>query len=137
MSTDAPRADRLIGAALLAVGVYLLALSIFQLLAPGAFFDAIGPFGDRNDHYIRDGASFGLALAVLALVAAWAGSWRLPALVTLVVHFTVHAANHLADIGEADPGWVGPADFAALALAAAALAGLLAIAWRRERGGAG
>lgn len=125
--------DRLIGAALGLVGIYLFAVSLFQLASPGAFFDQIGPFGTRNDHYTRDTATFGLALAVLALVAVRVRSWRMPALVVLVVQFTLHAANHLADIDEADPYWIGPADFAGLAVASIGLASLLTLLWRDSR----
>lgn len=127
--------DRLIGGALLLVGIYLLGISVLQLAAPGVFFTEIGPFGSRNDHYIRDGATFGLALALLALVAVRVRSWRLPALLILAAQFTLHAANHLADISEADPEWLGPADFVALALVAALTLALLARAPREERGG--
>lgn len=113
-------------AAFLALGVVQLALGLFQVVAPGAFFDTLGPFGERNDHYIRDAASWELALAAAAFVAANRPSWRVPVLAIAAVHYALHAVNHLVDIGESDPGWVGPVDFVALAVGAAALVAL----WR-------
>jgi hypothetical protein len=49
-----------------------------------------------------------------------------------LVHFALHALNHLADLSAADPAWVGPADLVSLTVAAAALAWL----WTRLRRGA-
>ena len=119
-------------AALLALGVLQLALGLFQVVAPGAFFDTLGPFGERNDHYIRDAASWELALAAVAFVAANRPSWRVPVLAIAAVHYALHAVNHLVDIGESDPGWVGPVDFVALAVGAAALVALWRYASRQQ-----
>ena len=53
-----------------ALAAYHLALGLLMVVAPKVFFEQIGPFGVRNDHYIRDVATFylafgaGLALAV-------------------------------------------------------------------------
>jgi hypothetical protein len=45
-----------------------------------------------------------------------------------LVQYTLHSLNHLIDIGESDPGWIGPADFVSLTLGALLLAWML----RRE-----
>jgi hypothetical protein len=124
------RTRRALPALLLALGISQLALGLWMAIAPGSFYDALGPFGDRNDHYLGDVATFYLALGVVALVAARRASWRLPVLAFGAIQYTFHAINHLIDIGEADPGWVGPFDFAALALSAAGLAWLAEVARR-------
>jgi hypothetical protein len=41
------------------------------------------------------------------------------------VQYALHSVNHLIDVGEADPGWLGPANLVALALATALLAWML------------
>jgi hypothetical protein len=121
--------DSLLRAGLLALGLYQLALGLFMILAPGTFFTEVGPFGPRNDHYIRDNATWELALAAAALVAVARLSWRVPVLAIAAVHYALHAVNHLVDVGEATPAWVGVADLVLLALGA----GLLAVLWRRAR----
>jgi hypothetical protein len=122
----------LVGVGLGAFALYNLALSLFMVVAPGAFFELIGPFGERNDHYTRDNATFGLALGVAALIAVRVRSWRLPVLAVLAVQFALHAVNHLVDISAAQPQVVGPVDFALLTLGAI-LAVLLAVRARREQ----
>jgi hypothetical protein len=47
-------------------------------LVPGFFYDVIGPFGPRNDHYMGDLATWYLTLGAFVLVAV-----RRPALVLL------------------------------------------------------
>ena len=116
---------------LAAFAVSNLALGLFMVAAPGAFYELIGPFGERNDHYTRDNATFGVALGAAALLAVRLRPWRLPVLVILAVQFSLHAANHLVDIGAARPEVVGPIDFALIALGAG-LATFLAVRARRE-----
>jgi hypothetical protein len=94
-------------------------------LAPGFFHDQIGPFGPRNDHYMADVATFYLALGATMLVAVRRPSWRVPVLAFALIQYTLHALNHLIDIGESDPGWIGPADFVSLTLGAVLLAWML------------
>jgi hypothetical protein len=124
--TEAPRLD-LVGAGLLAFGVYQIAIGLFMAVAPGTFFEELAAFGVRNDHYIRDLATFELPLGVVFLVAVFRPGWRVPALAFGVLHFALHSVSHLVDIGEADPEWLGPSVFVALAVATAILGWLL---WR-------
>jgi len=112
------------------LGVSQLALGLWMAISPGSFYDALGPFGDRNDHYLADVATFCLALGAVALVAARRPAWRLPVLAFAAIQYTLHAVNHLVDIGEGDPAWIGPFDFVTLALTAAGLAWLAEVARR-------
>jgi len=120
-----------VGVTLAVIGIYLVGLSIFMLIAPGTFFDEIAPIGVRNDHYIRDGATFQLALGILALIAASRRDVRLVAVVVIGVQFSLHALNHLVDIDEAHLRWLGTANLIGLA------SGALVAGWlfRQVRGG--
>ena len=110
---------------LIVFAVTQLVLGLLLWLGPGFFYDEIGPFGPRNDHYMADVATFYLALGAVSLAAVRRVSWRVPVLTLALVQYALHALNHLIDIGESDPGWVGPADFASLALAAVLVAWML------------
>jgi hypothetical protein len=101
---------------LIAFALGQLLLGLLLWLAPGFFFDEIGPYPPRNDHYMADLATFYLALGAVALVAVRRPSWRVPVLAFALVHYALHSLNHLIDIGEADPSWLGPANFASLLL---------------------
>jgi hypothetical protein len=119
-------------AILLVFGVSQLALALWMIVSPGSFFDSIAGFGAENDHYIRDNATFPLAIGVGLLVAAGRPSWRFPVLLISAVWYLAHSVNHLVDIGESDPGWVGPADFVVILLTGVALLGLALIAARAD-----
>jgi hypothetical protein len=93
-----------------------LVLGALLWLTPGFFFDEIGPYGMRNDHYMGDLATWYLALGGVALVAVRNPSWRLPVLVLAFIQYALHSFNHLLDVGEADPEWLGPANLASLVL---------------------
>jgi hypothetical protein len=110
---------------LIVFAVGQLALGLGLWLAPGFFYDEIGPYGPRNDHYMADLATFYLALGAVALVAVRRASWRVPVLAFALIQYALHSLNHLIDIGEADPSWLGPADFAALTLGAVLLGWML------------
>jgi hypothetical protein len=110
---------------LIAFGLTQLLLGLLLWLFPEFFYDEIGPFGARNDHYMGDVATFYLALGAVTLVAVRRESWRVPVLALALVQYTLHALNHLIDIGESDPSWIGPADFASLVLGAALVAWML------------
>jgi hypothetical protein len=110
---------------LIAFALGQLLLGLLLWLAPGFFFDEIGPYPPRNDHYMADLATFYLALGAVTLVAVRRPSWRVPVLAFAVVHYALHSLNHLIDIGEADPSWLGPANFASLLLTALLLGWML------------
>jgi hypothetical protein len=124
---DAPGA---VVAGLVAFAAVQFALAIFMALAPHEFYDAIGPFGARNDHYVRDVATYNAALGAGLAIAVRRPSWRVPVLAITMVQFALHSVNHLLDIGDAHPAWVGYFDFFALAAAVLQLAWLLRMAAR-------
>ena len=110
-------------------------LGAWQLIAPGSFFDAIGPFGSSNAHYTRDVGTFTLALGVgFALAYRWP-AWRAGVVGYAFLQYLFHAINHLADIGKAHPKRMGPIDFALIGGTAAVLAWTLRQVLR-ERGAA-
>ena len=107
---------------LIAFGVAQLVLGALLWLTPGFFYDDVGPYPPRNDHYMGDLATFYLALGAAALVAVRRERWRIPVLAIALIQYVLHSVNHLLDIGEADPSWYGPANLVALVLASALLA---------------
>jgi hypothetical protein len=108
-----------------------IVLGILLWIAPGFFYDEIGPYGTRNDHYMGDLATWYLALGGVALVSVRRASWRLPVLVLAFAQYALHSFNHLLDVGEADPSWLGPANLVSLGLATALLAWMLQAERRR------
>jgi hypothetical protein len=114
---------------LIVFAVGQLVLGALLWLTPGFFFDEIGPYGVRNDHYMGDLATWYLALGAVALVAVRHASWRLPVLVLAFVQYALHSVNHLIDVSEADPEWLGPANLVSLVLTCV----LLGLMVRSER----
>ena len=113
---------------LIAFAIGQLAIGLGLWLAPGFFHDEIGPYGPRNDHYMADLATFYLALGAVALVAVRRAGWRVPVLAFALIQYVLHSFNHLIDIGESDPSWLGPANFVSLVLTSLLLGWML----RRE-----
>ena len=114
---------------LIVFAVGQLVLGALLWLTPGFFFDEIGPYGVRNDHYMGDLATWYLALGAVALVAVRHAAWRLPVLVLAFVQYALHSVNHLIDVGEAHPEWLGPANLVSLVLTCV----LLGLMVRSER----
>jgi hypothetical protein len=102
-----------------------LLLGALLWLTPGFFFDEIGPYGARNDHYMADLATWYLALGAAAFVAIRRVGWRVPVLAMAFIQYALHSLNHLIDVGDADPGWLGPANFVSLLLATLLLGWML------------
>ncbi len=115
----------MITAGIAAFGATYLGLGIWMAVAPHTFYTALGPFESYNSHYIRDAATFHLALGFGFLLALRNPSWRLPMLAVAAVQFGTHSINHLVDIDSAHPAWVGYFDFFSLAGATLQLAWLL------------
>ncbi|MEE6167416.1 MULTISPECIES: hypothetical protein [unclassified Mycolicibacterium] len=103
-------------------GTYSVLLGLFMLAAPGAFFDTLGAFGVRNDHYIFDNASFELPLGLLMLGALRWPRWQVPTLAFATAHWALHALSHLVDPHHAAGTWVGWLEAAGLVLTTVLLA---------------
>jgi hypothetical protein len=110
---------------LLAFALAQLLLGLLLWLTPGFFFESIGPYGPRNDHYMGDVASWYLAIGAVALVALRREAWRIPVLALAFIQYALHSLNHLVDVDEADPAWLGPANLASLLLTTLLLAWML------------
>jgi hypothetical protein len=115
---------------LVVFGVYLVVIALFGVVAPGTFFEELGRFGPRNDHYIHDVAAFQAPVGALLLLALGRRGWRVPALLVASLQFGLHAVSHVVDLGDAEPKWVGVVEVTSLALGTAVLAWLLLRAWR-------
>lgn len=114
----------------------LVAFAALQLLTgallwltPGFFHDEVGPFGPRNDHYMGDLGTWYLSLGFLVLAAVHRPGWRRPVLALALLQNGLHAFNHLLDVGEADPRWLGPVTLVSVAL----LTGLVALMLNETR----
>lgn len=112
-----PGRSRLVDVILIVFGVYSVALGVFMLFWPGEFFDSLGAFGVRNDHYIFDNAAFELPLGLLLLAALRWLSWRVPALAFASLHWALHALSHGVDTHHHDGTAIGLLEFAGLAVA--------------------
>ncbi len=135
MESDRAQARRGAAVALLIASYAVLhvGLGAWQLISPGSFFDAVGPFGRSNPHYTRDVGTFTLALGVAFAVAYRWPAWRPGVVGYALLQYAFHSINHLADIANADPEWVGPLDFALLAVTTLVLAWTLREVLRERR----
>ena len=119
---------------LIVFGAYSVGLGLFMVIAPGTFFDTLGSFGVRNDHYIFDNASFEFPLGVLMLAALRRPSWRVPALVFATLHWGLHGLSHIFDPHHAAGESIGWLEAAALVVATAFLAVALRACLVEEKG---
>jgi hypothetical protein len=87
----------LVEVTLIVFGVYALGIGLFMMFAPGLFFDTLGTFGVRNDHYIFDNATFEIPQGLLLLAAVRRVSWRVPALAFATAHWALHSLSHIID----------------------------------------
>jgi hypothetical protein len=110
---------------LIVFGAAQIVLGLLLWLTPGFFYDEIGPYPPRNDHYMADLATFYLALGAVALASVSRERWRVPVLTLALVQYGLHSLNHLIDIGGSDPDWLGPANFVSLVLTTVLLAWML------------
>ena len=134
-TTGQPLYVRAVPAGVAALAVTEIVLGVWMVISPRSFYDAIGPFGPYNDHYVRDVSTWYLALGVALAVAVRRPSWRAPLLGVALLQFALHTVNHLVDVGDADPGWVGVFDAVTLGLSTLLLAGLFRGALEQEAAG--
>jgi hypothetical protein len=119
--------------ALVLLAAVQLFLGAFLAIAPGTFADKIAPYGQATDHFLRDIATFYLAIGAALLLAVARQAWRVPILFLVLIQYVLHSANHLIDIGGTDPGWLAPFNFVSLALITFATGYVLAAAARAAR----
>ena len=124
--------DELVRAGVALLAAYSILLALFMAIAPHVFYSAVGPFGVRNDHYIRDTATFSAAIGIGLAVAVRRAAWRVPILTVAAAQFALHSINHLVDIGRAHPAWTGYFDFFSLTLSTVLIIGLLRLAAAEE-----
>ncbi|NKZ13181.1 hypothetical protein HGA11_19580 [Mycolicibacterium septicum DSM 44393] len=129
------RTRRYLEVVLAVFGVYSVLLGLFMLLAPGTFFDTLGAFGVRNDHYILDNASFELPLGLMMLAALKWPRWRVPTLAFATLHWALHSLSHLIDTNHAAGSWVGWLEAAGLVVTTVLLAIALRISMSDDKAG--
>lgn len=125
--------ERALSGVLVVAGVYHVVQGVLMWVAPGTFFEQVGPYGARNDHYIGDAATFTIAAGVGLVMAASRPRWRVPLLIVGAVWYGLHTVNHVADIGEAEPERLGPINAVVLALVTGISVYLARVAARYER----
>jgi predicted anti-sigma-YlaC factor YlaD len=107
---------------LIVFGLYALTVGLFMMFAPGPFFDTLGTFGIRNDHYIFDNATFEIPQGLMLLAAVRWPSWRVPALAFATVHWALHAISHIVDPHHGAGDWIGWLEAAGLVVTTVILA---------------
>ena len=116
-------------------GALNLLTGLSQLLAPGWFFDNIGPYGLQNDHYIGDVGAFYIAAGAALLLSVSRPGWRPPLLYMSAAWYAIHAINHAFTVGDDNKSDAhGIAQTILLAIGAAALAYMASVS---DRGGSG
>jgi hypothetical protein len=120
---------------LIVFGLYALGVGLFMMVAPGPFFETLGTFGVRNDHYILDTASFEVPQGLLLLAAVRRVSWRVPALAFATLHWALHSISHIIDPHHGAGDLIGWLEAGGLVVTTVILAMALRAAVMSERGG--
>src|SRR3954468_20907500 len=110
-----------------------IALAAWMIFDPGSFHAHLGDFGPRNDHYLRDIATWELAFGLAALVAAARPNRGPPVLTIAAVHFLLHTINHIADADLARGDTSGVQDAVSLGVGAGVFTALAWLAAREAR----
>jgi PPOX class probable F420-dependent enzyme len=94
---------RLVLAVTLLAGLFMTAVAVAALLAPGWFADAAD--FPRHPHFVHDAGAFQLGIGVsLLLAVAWRDGLAL-ALAGFLVANTTHGVNHAVDLGLGGHPW--------------------------------
>jgi hypothetical protein len=115
------------------LGLSQIAIGCWMVFATDSFGEAVAAFDGYNAHDLRDFATHYLALGMVLLIAAARPAWRFPVLVFATLATAFHTINHAIDVGDSDPGWLGPVDLVALLLATALYAWLARVTAARAR----
>ena len=115
---------------LLVAAAYHLVLGAFMFFAPGPFQDSVADFPPRNDHFVKDVATFYIALGIVLYISTRRRSWRVPVLVFATLEYGIHALNHLIDVTDAASDGLGWFNFFSVSALTAILAFLALFAWR-------
>lgn len=107
---------------LLVFGLYALSVGLFMMFAPGTFFDTLGNFGARNDHFIFDVATFEVPQGLMLLAAVRWPRWRTPALAFATLHWALHSLSHIIDPHHGAGDWIGWLEAGGLVFTTAILA---------------
>jgi hypothetical protein len=111
-----------------------LLIGLYMAIAPSSFVDKVAPFGSGADHhFLRDLATYQVATGAALAMSIRRPSWRIPVLFLSFLQGILHTINHLVDIGDTDPGWLGPFDFVSLLLLTAVTGWVLGGAARLAR----
>lgn len=129
MTAASVRSATVLRLTLLALAATQAVIGLWQAIDPASFYDALANFGPRSDHALRDTATYYLASAVALYLAVDRPSWRVPVLGLVGLQYVFHTVNHLIDVGDSHPAWVGWFDVLSLA----GLTGLIAWAWWSAR----
>jgi hypothetical protein len=120
---------------LIVFGVYALGIGLFMLFFPATFFETLGTFGVRNDHYIFDNATFEIPQGLLLLAAVRRVSWRVPALAFATLHWALHSLSHIIDPHHGAGDLIGWLEAGGLVATTVILAVALRAAVSAEKGG--
>lgn len=134
MTTTTPRTRvGFVEVTLIVFGLYALGIGLFMMFAPGPFFDTLGTFGVRNDHFIFDNATFEIPQGLLLLAAVRRVSWRVPALAFATVHWALHSLSHIIDPHHGAGDLIGWVEAGGLVLTTMILAAALRVAVANEK----
>jgi hypothetical protein len=120
------RLNRILPIAVGVLAAYELLLGLWMLVSPHTFYDQIAGFGPYPPHFIRDTASWQIALGVTLFAAVSRRSWRAPLLAFAALQCGLHAINHWVDVDNASSLGVGLFDAISLTVLTAVIAAL----WR-------
>ena len=134
-TTPTRRRAGFVEVALIVFGLYALTVGLFMMFAPGAFFDTLGTFGVRNDHYILDNATFEVPQGLLLLAAVRRLSWRVPALAFATLHWALHSISHIIDPHHGAGDWIGWLEAGGLVVTTVILAIALRASANAEKAG--
>lgn len=115
---------------LVMLGAIQVIVGLWLALSPQSFYESVSTYGSENDHFLRDFSSVYLAMGLGLLLSVKIAGWRVPVLFIVCVQYLVHTLNHLLDIGDAHPAWLGLFNFLVLAFLTVIFFSLLQLARR-------